>query len=522
MAKPDETTSAYQILEVLFRHKVKVVVIPAVILGIGLAIALFAPRSYRSEAKIALQVGRESVTMAPTASTGQPTISLQQMGREEDVTTAMDLLTSRGVIAKVVDRVGPDFVLRGGPEGAGGETDAVTEAIDATLGAAANWAIETLKSIDPISDREEAIIEVEENLVVDAERDSTLIVATYSTDTPEGAKKVLDTLMDVYREEHLRIHHNEGSLGFFQEQEELLREQLDKAMDAVRAEKDKIGVASIETRRQHLESQLQSITMAAYEAGSAREAELAELRDLRRQLDGMPERLIASKKSIPNLGADLLRDQLYALQVRQADLKARYSDSHPLVVAISQQLEEAERVVDDQQTVREETTDDVNPIHRQLSLQVKQKQSAVASLEAKLEALREQDQLIRRDLEKLNSDAVRVARLERDEQILRQKYFRYAENLEQARIDQELQNQQISSVSIAQAPTLAEKPVSPSKLLVALGSMVLALAGTAATVLGLEQVNDKLRSESAVEQATGAPVLASIPESQIHGRVLAP
>lgn len=525
MANAKETTSIYQILEVLFRHKKKVVLIPLTILGIGLAIALFAPRSYRSEAKLALQVGRQSVNIDPTAATGQAMIGIQQMGREGEVTTAMDLIKSRGVIAKAVDKIseefGVEYVLRGGPAGSGG-SNAVLDLYDATLGAAASTAIKTLKSIDPISDREEAIIQVEENLVVDAERDSTLIVVTYSTDSPEGAQKILETLIDVYQEEHLRIHRNAGSRAFFEVQENQLRDQLDEALDGVRKAKDEIGVASIETRRQNLEGQLQTITMSAYQAETERKADVAELRELLRQLGDQPERLVSSKKSVPNQGADLMREQLYELQVRRADLKARYSSSHPLVVAISRQVEEAENVVDDELEVREETVDDINPIHRQISLSAKQKQSSVASLDARLKALKDQDLAIRADLEKLNKDYMRLTQLEREAEILRRKYLRYSDNLEQARIDAELEKQKISSVSLAQAPTLAGKPVSPSKLLVGLGSIVLAFAGTAATVLGLEQVSDKPRSDKAIERATGVPVLASIPESAVHGRVLAP
>ena len=520
MATHEKSFSSGDVVEVLFRHRIKAVLIPATILGLGLAIALFMPRTYASEAKLGLQVGRQSVNIDPTAQTGQQMISLQQMGREGEVTTAMELIRSRGVIEKVVDRLGPDYVLRGGPEGTGdsegGASALFASAADATLGAL----IRTIKSIDPISDREEAIIEVEENLSVDAERDSTLIDVVYSTASPVGAQKVLSTVVDVYQEEHLRIHRNENSRAFFEEQEGSFREQLDAAMDAVRAAKDEIGVASIENRRTNLEQQLQSITMAAYQADAERSAHAAELRDLQRQIAGLPERLIATKKSIPNEGADLMRDQLYALQVRQADLKSRFSDTHPSVVAVSAQIEQAEKVVDEQSSVREETTDDINPIHRELSLQAKQKESQIASLDARLKMLSDQDEAVRQDLEKLNADAMRLAQLERDQSILNRKYFRYSDNLEQARIDAELEAQKISSVSIAQAPTLAEKPVSPKKVFVGLGAMALALAATAGTILGLEQVNDKLRSQRAVEEATGVPVLATIPESPVHGRVL--
>lgn len=520
MSATPSRLSVTALLEMLFRHRIKAVLIPVLVLSAGLAIALFAPRQYRSEAKLALQLGRQSVNLDPTAQTGQQIIGIQQMGRDAEVVTAIELIKSRGVISKVVERLGPDYILRGGPKGSGGPSNSVQAVFGATIGAAMKNTIAAIKSIDPISPEEEAIISVERKLVAEAERDSTLLSVTYSTGTPIGAKTILETLIDVYREEHLRINRNEGSRAFFQEQEGLIRGQLDEAMDQVRLAKDEIGVASIETRRQNLENQLQSITMAAYQAETERNALNAELQDLRRQIGVLPERLIASKKSVPNQGADLMREQLYSLQVRQADLKARYSDSHPLVIAISQQIEEAEKVVDEQSNVREETTDDVNPIHRELTLAAKQKQSQLASLEARLDVLRDQDETIRRDLEKLNYDAMKLAQLEREESNLNRKYFRYSDNLEQTRIDEELERQEVSSVSVAQEPTLAAKPVSPSKLLVGLGSIVLAFAGTAATILGLEQMNDKVRNEQTVEAATGVPVMATIPDSSVHGRVL--
>lgn len=516
--------SALSMVEMLFRHRVKAVLIPALVLAAGLAVALFAPRQYRSEAKLALQIGRQSVNLDPTAQTGQQIIGIQQLGRDAEVITALDLIKSRGVLSKVVQRVGADYVLRGGPEAEGSDEPAspVQRVYDATLGAALQSAIAVVKSIDPIDPEEEAVIRIERNLVADSERDSTLLLVSYSTDTPEGARRVLATLIDVYRDEHLRINRNQGSRHFFQEQEELIRQQLNEAMDQVRKAKNEIGVASVDTRRQNLENQLQSVTMSAFQAESERNALVAELKDLNLQLGAMPERLVASKKSVPNEGADLLREQLYTLQVKQADLKARYSSSHPLVIAISQQIDEAATVVDNQSDVREETVDDINPFHRELALAANEKRSQLASLEARLESLRDQDETVRQDLEKVNHDAMRIAQLEREEAILDRKYTRYADNLEQTRIDQELEEQSVSSISTAQEPTLAKKPVSPSKLAVALGSIVLAFAGTAATILGLEQISDKVRDERTVEKATGVLVLAIIPDSTIHGRVLAP
>lgn len=496
-------------LEVLSRRKTRAIFAPLAVFAMALGIILFAPRTYESEARLFLQIGRESVGIDPTAQTGTQMINLQQQGRDTEVTSAIDLLSSRGVIAKTVDRIGADYVNRGGPAGTG-EPSLFGRAVSAIV----YPAIAMLKSIDPVSPREEAMIEIEDNLGVHAERDSSVIQLTYAADSPVGAQKILETLIDVYREEHLRVHRNTDSRSFFQDQEGLLRSQLDDAMDAVRRVKDETGVASIAARRDNLEAQRQSIQMAAYEAESERSAAAAQLTDLRRQLASLPERLIASKKEIPNEGADLLREQLYALQVRQMDLKARYAESHPLMVAIAEQVAAAEKVVESQSTVRQETTDDVNPIHRELSLALKQQESVVAGIEARLAKLAEQEERVRADIAAINASEMRLAKLERDEAVLKSKYLRYADNLEQARIDDALQESEVSSVCVAQEPTLSEKPVSPSKLLVALGSIVLAFAATWLAVFGLEPVR--------VTQSSPPAAAAPVPtESGVRNGVLA-
>ena len=501
--------------ETVFRHKKKLLIFPTLVLAIATAVILWYPRTYQSEAKLFLQVGRESVGIDPIATTGS-TISLQKNDRETEVRSAMQIIGSRGVLAQVVEEMGPDYILRGGPEGAIAGESAITKQLLRPITAL----IKTLKQIDPVSIEEEAIIEIEESLIVDSERDSTVIVVQYDTMTPEGAQEILAKLIEVYQREHLRIHRNPNSEEFFAGQYEMLQQRLEDANKKLRDAKNNMGLASIEGRRATLENQLKLVEQESYSTEQDLATSLARSTDLKKQIAAMPERMLASRKKIPNEGADLLREQLYALQMRQMDLKARYNDSHPMVVAISAQLEEAEKVVDDQSTSREETTDDINPNHRQLSLELQQQTSVVAGYEARLETLREQKKLVHQDLKQINRDEVILDELKREVSLARTKFFKYAENREQARIDQALQDQKISSVSIPQPATKSNKPVSPSKVLVGLGALVLAFGGTLSWVAGSEQLNDKIRSGEDVEEHLKLPVFAEIPKSDIHGRVL--
>lgn len=506
--------SASDLVEILFHHKKKLVLFPALVFALGVVVILFFPRTYRSEAKLFLQVGRESVGLDPTATTGQ-TMSLMQSGRDDEVKSAIDILSSRGIIGQVVDQVGPDVVL--GRTGVGvGKPSPVADAISGAIGRV----VMLIKSIDPISDREEAIIRVERKLKIHAERDSTVILVRFDAKTPKLAQAVCDATVSVYQAEHMRIHRNADSSAFFEDQRNLLQGQLNEAVANVRTAKNEMGLATIEGRRSTLESQLSEIQLEAFRTHQELATAQARIDDLKKQVTAVPERLIASKTRIPNEGRDLKAEQLYALQMKAMDLKARYSESHPLVVAIEQQIRDADEVLNADMKERLQTTDDVNPIHRQLSLELKQQLNLTAGLKARLGQVRQQERAVLKEIKQLNDYEVQLDELEREESIARTKFFQYAESLEEARIDQRMAHARISNVSIPQPATLAEKPVSPSKLLVGLATIVLAVGGTASLILVSEQLNDKLRSGEEVERLLDLPVFAAIPRDSAPSRVL--
>ncbi|MGI9429024.1 MAG: Wzz/FepE/Etk N-terminal domain-containing protein, partial [Bythopirellula sp.] len=70
-------------VEAVFRNKKKVIFVPLAILGLAALVILFAPREYRSEAKVFMKIGRESVKIDPTATTGDM-ISMQSNSRENE------------------------------------------------------------------------------------------------------------------------------------------------------------------------------------------------------------------------------------------------------------------------------------------------------------------------------------------------------------------------------------------------------------------------------------------------------
>jgi uncharacterized protein involved in exopolysaccharide biosynthesis len=496
--------------EMIVRHKKTLVRGPLIGLALGAIVFLFAPRTYRSEARIFLRLGRESIGLDPTASTGQ-TLALQQADRKDEVKSAIDVLKSRSIIGLAVDKLGADAVMGRSAKGI---------SIGSIVTAPLRWASALIKSVDPVSDREDAIIRVERHLYVNAERESTVIVVQYDANNPKLAQEVCDAVVDVYQHEHMRIHRSEESRPFFAEQQKRLRGELDEALERVRSMKNELGLSSIEQRRTSLESQFNAVELDRLSTEQQLATAQARIADLLRRLTDVPERLVGSKKSVPNQGADLLRQQLYALQVKAMALKARYNDTHPLVQAINEQLIEAKRVLAQQAGERTETTDDINTIHRDLSLEQKREQSLVAGFKARETELMQQKETVLAALRAVNDQDLKIDQLSRQADLARDRFMQYSRNMEEARIDKALENGRISNVSIVQAATLAEKPVSPSKPLIVVATLLLAIAGPIGVVLGSERFAIQLRGADVEVNGSDAPHAGDFSGRRVRRRIL--
>lgn len=503
----------HELAEAFFRHKKKAAFFVLLVGALATLTIIFAPRKFTSEARLHLQVGRESVRLDPTATTGQ-TIALQQSGRDNEVTTAMDVLKSRSILELTVDRLTPEVILGEAGEGKS-EPNPVADAVLMPV----RYAAGLIRGIDPISKREEAIILIERNFTVDAEHSSTVISLSYDAETSALAQHVLSNIVEVYREEHVRMHQTDGSRPFFQRQRDELEQQLVSAENALRDAKNRMGFASIDGRRGTLEVRLGSIEQnrnATVQAIAAAKARVAALNE---HIAAMPERMHTSTTVGPNSGADALRSQLYALQVALMNLEAKYNPDHPLVASTRAQVEEARRLLQQEDATRETTVDSVNDNQRALELALAQSESELAGSEAQLSELNEQRLATQADLKRLNDFEVELQELERVATLARTNFYGYAKDLEEARVDEELDRQRITNVVIAQMPTLTEKPSSPSKFLIVAMSLALATAGTTVLVVGSEKLGSRLHAEEQIEQWLRLPVLATVPEGRAFASV---
>jgi uncharacterized protein involved in exopolysaccharide biosynthesis len=135
-----------------------------------------------------------------------------------------------------------------------------------------------------------------------------------------------------------------------------------------------------------------------------------------------------------------------------------------------------------------------------------------ASLQAKHDVLDRQLQVAIKNLEEVNGQEKRLKALERDIDMAERNYYSCAEKLEQARIQQSLDEEHISNIMVTQPASLVEKPVSPNKALVLMAGCVAACMGGLLVAIYEDRKAAKIKNRQEVQDVLGTTLLAERPE----------
>jgi uncharacterized protein involved in exopolysaccharide biosynthesis len=482
MTAADPSQPVGDTVRVLLRHKGKVAACVVAILAATALITITSPRAYRSQAKLFVRLGRENATLDPTATVGSaPVVGVQQT-RDNEINTAVEILKSRVVLEKVADAIGPGAIL--------GES----------------------KSSDPATQRYYAITRLGKQLDVEPVKKSAVLAVTYLGPSPEQAQAVVAKLLDNYLDRHMQLSRSPGSHQFLAEQTTKQKMQLTKAEDELRDLKNGAGLIAPESQRQLLITRLAKIQDDLLQTNSSLAAAEAESKLLREKLSGLsPTSVTARVKGIRNEAADNMRSQLYTLQLRELELRQKYPAGHPEIEKVRQQAAAAKEILDHESANREQITEGPNHIYEEAQLALFRQGPVITALRAKAGGLRAQLDEQKTELRALNDNDLRIHRQEREVALQESQYRRYAENLEQAQIDQALEAERLSNISIIQPATLEIEPVRPRVLVNFLVGLMLAFAIGAGVAFVAERLDRSVKSRTDLEAQLGLPVLGSVP-----------
>ena len=264
---------------------------------------IFLPRSYLSEAIVFVRLGRESVSLDPTATTGSTVQVLES--RESEVNSIRDMLQSRAILEAVVDTMGPEVVL--------GDEDLPAEF--------------THTKIAPEDDverspRQQAIKMLWQEIFVYSERKSSVLKVGVRASSPQLAQRILQVYLDCYQTMHTNAHQTPESNEFFANQSTVLRTQWKELMLKLQESKKEAGVVSIEGAQDVLKAQMVETQTQLMEAESQIKSTNAKLKKLEQNSENplnfkkLRDLVLETGASLASMEAesDILKAQMEELQ----------------------------------------------------------------------------------------------------------------------------------------------------------------------------------------------------------------
>jgi polysaccharide biosynthesis protein PslE len=527
VAKVSSDISPLHLLKVIWRHKGKAIACFVCVVSAVAVATLYWPKTYRSEGKLLVRLGRENMAIDPTATLGAtPMLAIQQT-RENEINSIIEIIHSRVLIDKVVDAIGPAVILGSEPfhetasldrsnphnpqvQPASFDTPSAAE----TSGGAASDA----ESRDPI--RAAAIRRLSKSLNAEAARKSDVILISYDAESPELAQCIVQQMIQFFLEEHIRLNRTPGAQEFLSKQTNDIHQRLRDKENELRKLQDETGLAEPQGQRTIVVNRIGRLEDDLLQVSTALSSAEAGVKQLKEQLDSLPENQVTEQTvGMSNEAADGMRQQLYALQIREQELATKFTNDHPQLEQVRRQIAEAKAVLDREQGSRTQTKTGPSKPYEEIKVQLLKAEPELAALRAKSERLQNQLKTETAARDKLNSDELQIARLQREVQLEEANYRKYSDSLEQARIDHAMAEGGKSNVSIVQPATFDLKPVKPNVgMNLAAGLALGALAGLG-LAFAAESWDDSLRTSDDLERHLDLPTLATLPRlkpRQLH------
>ncbi len=483
-----ESTDGYgislpELFRLLMNHRRKMMLIMGAGLLATLVVVFVAPRTYRSEARLLVRVGRSTIGLDPTASLGQ--INPIHKPLDSEILSVQATMYSRTLMEKTVDTLTPEFVLAKGEPSEGAAME--EPGFSLNLGGRLRDLLVGVGLADPMNARDGAIRTLENSFAVYIEPGSSVLICEVKSNHHLRAQRILEVMMEHAMQMHLAVNHTAGEYQFFVEQLSVLDDQWKEKADALRQFKNERNLTSVEGKRRIVEEQIRTVETDILTSTSNLQASIAMIESLTEQFADVPARYSSSEVSgVSNQASDLLMQTYYNLLITEADLSSRYSGDNPKLTQVRRQLKAAEKAVADEPDSRSQVTDSVNPTRVSLELQMVSERGKIASLRARIESLNSQLVELYRGVAQLNQDEQQLIDLQQQVETLAAKARKYNENIEQARIIDAMESSHISNISLFQPATAVPRAESPKLIVIVALGFALSIGAAFSFVLAQE------------------------------------
>ncbi|MFN7919148.1 MAG: hypothetical protein U0Q16_03575 [Bryobacteraceae bacterium] len=342
---------------------------------------------------------------------------------------------------------------------------------------------------------------------------ANMIRVKYAAYNRTEAESVLRELAKAYMEQHLKIHGNNGAV-FFGHQSHEAEDKLRKAQRELAAFQTRnnlvlLGVQKDLVLRRCVEAE------AALRAAEVAQAESEQRAiEAKGNMSGLAARITTQVRRVPNqYSAERLNTMLVELENKRTELLMKFRADDRVVVQANQQIADTRRALEAaRQAAANEEATDLNPLRQSLETESVRSRTDANAAGRRATVLRGQLAHYRAELARLEALTGEHDALSRQVRELESNYTLYSRKFEESRVEEALDRQKFTNVSLAQPPAVPEFPM--PRPWTAIGGLGLAgLASILAAAMITGRASRFVHTPSTLEQLTGVPVLGTLPVS---------
>jgi uncharacterized protein involved in exopolysaccharide biosynthesis len=488
-------------LAVLFKHKTRILVVFFTVVVTVTVLSFVLPPTYEANSSILVKFGRENL-YSPEAGNKGAVISFGQDQNqvEETLNSEMEILTSRDLADRVITAIGvgklyPDLVEP------------------------PSWLSNVLMffATKGVTPKDLAIIKFGKKLTVEGVKKSNVIDVSFRhKEDPYLAARVVNLLLDYFKEKHLQVYSDPKS-AFLEEQLAEYSQKLTTSENALQGFKQTQAVYSLDEQRRLMLGQRMALD-TAYKGTQNSIQELQEkLRSLKAQ-----SRAIAEDGNTFTFSeqGNILTDakaKVLDLQLKEHDLLIKYKEESPPVKDVRKDIQMTKDFLAAQEKDVTSKVRTGNLVYQEAEKERIKAEADLRGQEAKLASLGPQIARVDGALKNLDMQEKQFQDLKRDTATNERDYLTYKEKWEEARISDDMNRKKMANISIIQAAVVPTKPVFPKKLLNMALSIVLGAVSALGAAFFSEYLSHTFNTARDVEHQLGLPVLTSVTAAQGKG-----
>src|SRR5262249_25003008 len=322
---------------------------------------------------------------------------------------------------------------------------------------------------------------------------SRIIKVTYRDRNPELTAQALNELYRQYGEHHLRLRQNSKAANVFHEQSESFNKRLAVATNALKRFDTRNGVAANAAQRNLLLEQFQKVQADLDKTRTEIREAGQRIAPPKTQLESQPERIESEARTKYLAARDKMKDEILTLDLQRTQLLQKYQPNHRLVKDVEERLAQArELLAREEQSPPQEHTTVLNDVHRRLTNELLTAQANLTTLGEREQSLAALADQYKRLVARFDIKSIERVDLERERAVNEEAYLLYHKKAQETDIVNALNRERVVNFSLAEAPSVNRRPVSPKPLINFAVLVVVGLMAAVAVVVFRERNTARL------------------------------